>query len=152
MTETNVTENSIHRPGVRRMKKANLRIDMTPMVDLGFLLISFFIFTTEISKPAATDLYMPHDGRPIDVAESKTLTVLLSNNKVFYYFGNIHNAKERNQVFQTSFNEMIGLGNIIRQKQQELEKLRLNKNELMVIIKPAEDCYYKSLIIVSMKC
>lgn len=49
--------------GVKRQKRVELKIDMTPMVDLGFLLLSFFIFTTEISKPSATKMYMPHDGQ-----------------------------------------------------------------------------------------
>ena len=62
MTELNVTESPRKKTSVGRMKKANLRIDMTPLVDLGFLLIAFFIFTTEISMPAATKLYMPHEG------------------------------------------------------------------------------------------
>ena len=74
MTELNVTESARKKTGAGRMKKANLRIDMTPMVDLGFLLIAFFIFTTEISKPAVTKLYMPHEGAPINVLDSKSLT------------------------------------------------------------------------------
>ena len=42
-----------------RSQKAQLKIDMTPMVDLGFLLITFFIFTTTMSKPYETTMYLP---------------------------------------------------------------------------------------------
>ena len=53
--------------GVKGQKKETLKIDMTPMVDLGFLLITFFIVTTELSKPRTANLNMPKDGPPIPV-------------------------------------------------------------------------------------
>jgi biopolymer transport protein ExbD len=119
------------------------------MVDLGFLLISFFIFTTEISKPAATKLYMPHNGDPISVAGSKSLTILIKNHdEIFYYSGDYEKALSNNQILRTSYNEMTGLGHIIRQQQQELEGRKINKQELVVPIKPGKECSYKNVVYV----
>jgi len=147
MTEINTADPPRLKAGVGRIKKANLKIDMTPMVDLGFLLISFFIFTTEISKPARTNLYMPKDGDSTKISESKSLTILLDNyDHVFYYNGEIKQAIKNNQVFQTSYNETNGIGNIIRQRQNELKERKIDKKDLVVLIKPAPCSSYKNVI------
>jgi biopolymer transport protein ExbD len=75
------------RSGVRKVLKHNLKVDMTPMVDLGFLLITFFVITTELAKPTAMNLYMPKDGPPSPVGNSSALTILLDDNKIYYYNG-----------------------------------------------------------------
>ena len=152
MTDLNITESLPKKAGVRLIKKAipiviGIRIDMTPMVDLGFLLIAFFIFTTEISKPAAINLYMPHKGDSTNIPDSKSLTILLSNNnKVFYYYGTEAKAIKNKQIYQASFNEIDGLGNIIRQKQIELEKRKIDRKELIVLIKPGKQSSYKNVV------
>jgi len=129
------------------MKKANLKIDMTPMVDLGFLLISFFIFTTEVSKPAITNLFMPKDGDPTKVPQSKSLTILLDNNdQIFYYNGDLNEAIKNNQVFLTSYNEINGIGNVIRQKQNQLAKRKIDKKELIILIKLSTNTSYKNVV------
>jgi len=119
---------------------------MTPMVDLGFLLISFFIFTAEISKPAITNLYMPKNGPVTPIPQSRSLTILLSNNTVFHYSGDMSEAIENRQVFQTSFSEIKGLGNVIRQKQNELAQRNIDKKQLVVLIKPGINSSYKDVI------
>ena len=69
-------------------KKTAPYVDLTPMVDLGFLLITFFIVTTAMCKPTAMKFDTPIDGKESHTAESKTLTLVLSNNnKVYYYQG-----------------------------------------------------------------
>ncbi|MBK6635568.1 MAG: biopolymer transporter ExbD [Chitinophagaceae bacterium] len=78
----------------QRFNKKSTRIDLTPMVDLGFLLITFFVFTTALTTPMAMNIVVPYDKRPVndDVCESCVLTVLLhNNNRIVYYEGDLKN-------------------------------------------------------------
>src|SRR5690349_14734096 len=76
--------------GVRKSKKLSTRVDLTPIVDLVFLLNTFFIFTTTMSEPTSMKLAVPKDSKtdPINIAESKTLNVVIDgNNSAYYYTG-----------------------------------------------------------------
>jgi biopolymer transport protein ExbD len=91
-------------PGVKKAKKLSTRVDMTPMVDLGFLLITFFIFTTTMSSPTTMDLFMPKDTDKDEeqnkAKETGALTLLLGkDNNIYYYEGQL---KEDASNFMTS--------------------------------------------------
>lgn len=149
MTQQNNPEenNKRKRAGVKRMMKHRLMIDMTPMVDLGFLLISFFVVTTELSRPRAMKLFMPHDGKPTPAAESKTITFLAgANDKLFYYFGEEKDAGTKNPVIPISWDEETGIGKIISDKQKELDHKKGGREEMVVIIKPGRFSVYKNVV------
>jgi Biopolymer transport protein ExbD/TolR len=150
MAEINTAVNDRCRRGVRRMKKHSLKTDMTPMVDLGFLLITFFVFTTELSKPVVTNLYMPKEGRPTDLGESNALTVLAGkNNTLFYYPGDWEKALKGRAIFETNFSFSNGLGSVIRAKQEQLDKNPVNgegRSGLMLLIKPGADASYSNVV------
>lgn len=130
--------------GAKRPPKASLKIDMTPMVDLGFLLITFFIFTTSVSEPTSTQLYMPADGSFSNLAASNSLTLLLGKeDKIYFYKGKGEEALERNAVGKTTYDPKAGLGNIIRSKQKAMGS---NRNDLMLLIKPLDQSTYKNVI------
>lgn len=154
-------------PGVKKAKKLSTRVDMTPMVDLGFLLITFFIFTSTMSSPTAMDLNMPKDADKKDqetkVAMSGALTIMLGkDNNIFYYEGELTN-ENASQAFKTSTAKDIR--NVIIKKKKEVEsryvtdaaceaKARAEGRDpndckqtaFFVIIKPTEDANYKNVI------
>src|SRR5690242_11325078 len=100
MAEINTPNVAGGKAGARRSKKLSTKVDLTPMVDLGFLLITFFIFTTTMSESKAMKLIMPDDSDPkkeMSIGKSNALTVIpLANNKVFYYHGELNDALQSN--------------------------------------------------------
>ena len=124
-----------------KTKTHSVKVDMTPMVDLGFLLITFFIFTTTLMQPAVTKLLMPKEGGPPEPVYDKTLlTALVDRDKVFVYDGALDK-----EVVQTNYDVKTGLGHLIRQKQKDLESTN-QKEELMVAIKPLPSASYQDVI------
>lgn len=146
----NIPVSAKNRPGVHRVKKHSLRTDMTPMVDLGFLLITFFVFTAELSKPVVTKLVMPTEGGQTTLGESDALTVLLGkNDAVYYYHGDQGKAFAEGKVYKTSFAVDKGIGGIIRDKQKQLAAnpaSKDGKDGLMLLIKPGEHASYQNVI------
>jgi biopolymer transport protein ExbD len=68
--------------------KKSTRVDLTPMVDLGFLLITFFVFTTTMAKPTAMKIEMPNDQTTVTdpICNSCVLTAVLCNNDQIKYY------------------------------------------------------------------
>jgi biopolymer transport protein ExbD len=78
--------------GKGHSKKLSTRVDLTPMVDLGFLLITFFMLTITLSKPQTMEISMPDNkpdpNPPPAIKASKAMTIILGeNDRVYYYFG-----------------------------------------------------------------
>ena len=134
-------------------KKQIIRVDMTPMVDLGFLLITFFVFTTTMSTPKATDLFMPKEGDVIDppkLIDDLALTLILDdNNRIYYYNGIFNDALNTNKIFETNYSTYNGIGKIIRQKQKDIDasgKFADGRKGLMLLIKPTSKSSYKNVV------
>lgn len=128
-------------PGVKKAKKLSTRIDLTPMVDLGFLLITFFIFTTTMSQPTAFKLNLPKDtDKPEEqnkVKESGVLTLLLGkNDQVYYYEGTL--APDASNFKSSNFKEIRN--EIVSKKKSTDPK------DFVVVIKADKDCTYKNVV------
>ncbi len=120
-------------------------IDMTPMVDLGFLLITFFIFTTSMAQPRVAKLIMPNqDGPPTSLGETNAFTAILAgDDKVFVYSGMFSEAIKRNKIVRTTFDVQKGLGFYLRKKQTELG---IDESKLVFLIKPLNASTYQNVV------
>ena len=138
MAEMEVKESKKKGPGVKKSKKQSTRVDLTPMVDLGFLLITFFIFTTTVSQPTSMNLNMPKDTKDRDldtkVKESGSLTLLLGKQNVIYYYYGSDPATMQTTGYKN-------VRDIILKKKQSTPS-----SDLFIIIKPDKDATYKNAV------
>ncbi|RYY60350.1 MAG: biopolymer transporter ExbD [Chitinophagaceae bacterium] len=135
--------------GVRLMKRYQTRIDMTPMVDLGFLLITFFVMTARLSEPSSLSLVMPKDGAETPVGETSALTVLVDGKNIFYYTGEWSAALRENKVIRTTLHGKTGLRQVILDCKQRLVNARLNdlgSDGLMLLMKAGPDTDYNTVV------
>lgn len=98
---------------ISKSGKAAPTVDLTPMVDLGFLLIAFFMFTTTMSKPFAMDIQMPYKGEELKdpplVKESTVMTILLGKDHELHYYEGMPDANMADKLEASGFE---GKGNI----------------------------------------
>jgi len=123
-----------------RGKKISIEVDMNPMVDLAFLLLTFFMLATTFSKPQVMELVMPvlPDKEDVEqeqpIKESQALTILLAGEDEVYWYVGISEP----EVQQVRFNT----GGV----RQMLEEAHNNITDLVVLIKPMDNSRYENLI------
>ncbi|WP_069659662.1 ExbD/TolR family protein [Arcticibacter eurypsychrophilus] len=136
-----------HKGGKVRSKKQSTRVDMTPMVDLMFLLITFFMLTTTLAKPQAMDLAMPdkddvNPNEQLDVADTRTMTVLLGNaNRIEWFIGIAGNSLTPPTVENFGKN---GIRKTIIGKAKDIKAA--TGKDMIIIIKPSDKSNYKNLV------
>ncbi|MNS66783.1 Biopolymer transport protein ExbD/TolR [compost metagenome] len=143
-----------------KVGKGTPRVDLTPMVDLGFLLITFFMFTTTMSKPTAMQIQMPYKEPDMDpsksslVKESTAMTILLSqDHRIYYYYGIGSDAKRPPELKATDFKNIDGIRDAIIAKKKEIQAM-INQggnaldatDKLTVMIKPMDNSNTEDLI------
>ena len=132
--------------GKKRAKKMSTKIDMTPMVDLAFLLLTFFMLTTTFAKPNVMQLTMPvkktDDVEDTKIKASQAMTIMLGkDNKAYYYFGlNTPNDKtvQKPELKVTNFSAS-GIRQVLLERQRR-------QPEPIILIKPTEDAKYKNMV------
>ncbi len=135
------------RGGVRA-KKMSTRIDMTPMVDLGFLLVTFFILTTTMAKPKAMQVVMPDtkikDSTQMSkIRESEAMTIILDKNDRIIYYDSIQNPKMESTNFAK-------IRKIVIDKNSEVLGLQQangwDQKGVIILIKPTDSSKYENLV------
>jgi biopolymer transport protein ExbD len=114
--------------GKKKFKKVPAHVDMTPMVDLMCILITFFMLTTAFTKPKIMEIVLPEkikkdeNVEPPKIAKSRTLNIILGpEDKVFWYPGIADDPKNPPPLQETDFSAN-GIRQILLERNRALFK------------------------------
>jgi biopolymer transport protein ExbD len=146
MAEIIANEGGGKHKGKRRAKKLSTHIDMTPMVDLACLMLTFFMLTTAFAKPKIMEIVLPdknnHD-KPPEVKKSRVVNFIIDeNNKVYWYPGLVDPKQPLPPLLPTNFSK-DGIRKIVLERNKDIfnaieqlredvlsNKLRISKDSL----------------------
>lgn len=135
-----------------RKKKSNPRIDMTPMVDLGFLLLTFFVLTTTMSTPTTMPVVVPADEEKVEkderdkVSKEKILNILLTGKDRAYWY----RYKDDIQLNLTNYSDK-GIRQALLNNRKDIQNsglfdLTKDPDPMIVLIKLSDDASYKNMV------
>jgi biopolymer transport protein ExbD len=142
MAELDTSSGGGKKGGKVRSKKASTRVDLTAMVDLAFLLITFFMLTTTLSKPQAMDIAKPDkdekNDQKLELRASQTMTILLGkNNKVAWYMGEAGKTAPEIQNFSQIRQTILDNKKKVKES---------TGKDIVMVIKPTEGANYKNFV------
>ena len=142
-----------HKKGKKiRSKKMSTRVDLTAMVDLGFLLITFFMLATTFNRPKTMEVNKPakeEEDKKIEppIKMSKTATLLLGKGDKIYAYVSPDEIDPTTELTLDSIDySPQGLRRFIKQRQSEVQQQWGDKDELFVMIKPLPSSSYKNIV------
>jgi biopolymer transport protein ExbD len=138
MSEISQSGGGGKKDGKVRSKKSSTKIDMTPMVDLAFLLLTFFMLTTTFNKPQTMEIVIPEkprkeDKQP-DINERRVVTLVLGDHDKIYWYQGITEPV----VEQTDFSQN-GIRKVLSEKNASIKGM-------LVLIKPTDESRYKNVV------
>lgn len=147
MAELN--QDSGKKGGKVRSKKDGGKVDLTAMVDLAFLLITFFMLTTSLNKPQAMDVAMPDKNvetdrqTDINVDEHRSVTLVLgSDDKIVWYQGDVNNPLSGPEVIDYSAEGLRAV--LLRMK--DLVPRQAGGKDMIVVIRPSDKSVTRNII------
>ena len=143
MAELNTSATSTS--GRRGRAKQLPKVDLTAMVDLAFLLITFFMLTTTLVRNNAMDLAMPlPEAAPTGIADDRTITICMGkDNSVLWYMGALEKPITK-PTLEKSFDRMHRL--MVDLNERIVEKTGRPDKGLITLIKPSDKSNYKNLV------
>src|SRR5690606_25986718 len=147
MAELNQDGGGKDKGGKIRAKKQGGRVDLTAMVDLAFLLITFFMLTTSLNKPNAMDVAVPDKNEDdpedrLEVAHNRTVTILLgSDDKIVWYLGEFDNPLEGPETVGYGAG---GIRDVLLEKIKEIPQT--TGSDMIVVIRPSEHSTHRNLV------
>lgn len=150
MAELNQDSGGGKKGGKVRAKKAGGKVDLTAMVDLAFLLITFFMLTTSLNTPQALDTAWPDKNKDqaeqnpeIDIADNRTVTLLLgSDDQIAWYYGQLSSPITPPTVIDYSADE---LRKLLTEKKAQVPQVSGGK-DLIVVIRPSDRSVHRNLV------
>lgn len=127
----------------RTSQLKNIDVDMTPMVDLGFLLITFFMLAATLSKPSIIDLGLPgkSTGPGTEIDYRNQITLILGEKDQIYYYQKDYKDLSASDLKATTY-EGVQVANLISNYKKAAPKPGI----FTVIVKPTEESSYKNFV------
>ncbi|WP_295333340.1 biopolymer transporter ExbD [Flavobacterium sp.] len=136
-----------------RSKKSNAKVDLTAMVDLAFLLITFFMLTTSLSKPQSMDLGLPDKEedktkeKPIKVDQVRTMTIILGkDDKIKWFHGLLESPEPGGSPTDAVYGKNGIRKEILKRVASIPQATGDSKKGMIVIIKPTKKATYRNLV------